>query len=127
MSGTSRTTDSQANHVCWNQMTPDRPLPLIERRRLMGQRMMVSHVTLARGFEVAVHQHENEQISCVISGSFRFWIGAEGSPQRRETVVIAGEAILFPGNVPHGGAALEDTVILDMFSPPSEATGVDRR
>lgn len=123
----SNLTSAKTTQVRWSELKPDRPLPLIERRRLIGDRMMVSHVTLSRGFEVALHRHENEQISCVLNGSFRFWIGDEGSPERREQVVKAGEAILFPGNVPHGGAALEDTVILDMFSPPSEVTGVDRR
>ncbi len=118
---------SQAKHLVWGDVVPDRPLPRIERRRLMGDRMMVSHVTLERGFKVDVHRHENEQISCVLSGAFRFWIGDEGSVDRRETIVKAGEAILFPGNVAHGGEALEQTVILDMFSPPSEVTGVDRR
>lgn len=115
------------SYVRWGEVAPDCPLPLIERRRLIGERMMVSHVTLQRGFSVAVHQHENEQISCVLSGRFRFRIGADGSADQRETIVSAGEAILFPGNVPHGGEALEETVILDMFSPPSESTGVDRR
>lgn len=118
---------AKATQVRWSEMAPDRPLPLIERRRLMGDRMMVSHVTLERGFKVDVHKHENEQITCVLSGAFRFWIGDEGSPERRETVVRAGDAILFPGNVAHGGEALETTVILDLFSPPSQTTGVDRR
>jgi quercetin dioxygenase-like cupin family protein len=118
---------AQAKHLVWAEVVPDRPLPRIERRRLMGDRMMVSHVTLERGFKVDLHRHENEQISCVLSGAFRFWIGDAGSPDRRETIVKAGEAILFPGNVAHGGEALEQTVILDMFSPPSEATGVDKR
>ncbi len=118
---------ASVTHVRWNNVSPDRPLPKIERRRLIGEKMMISHVTLLRGFSVPAHQHENEQISCVLSGRFRFWIGAEGSAGRRETIVESGEAILFPSNVPHGGEAIEDTVILDMFSPPSEATGIDRR
>lgn len=118
---------ANATQVRWSEMTPDRPLPLIERRRLMGDRMMVSHVTLERGFKVDVHKHENEQITCVISGAFRFWIGDQSSPDRRETIVRAGDAILFPANVPHGGEALETTVILDLFSPPSQATGVDSK
>jgi len=28
-------------------------------------------------------------------------------------------------NAPHGDEAIEDTLILDLFSPPSETTGID--
>lgn len=87
--------------------------------------MMISHVSLSKGFSVATHAHDNEQMSVVLSGRFRFFIGTEGTPGRRTVEVGAGEVMVLPSNTPHGGEALEDTVILDLFSPPSEKTGVD--
>jgi len=114
-----------AQKHAWADLTEDRPLPLIARRRIVGKQMMISHVTLSKGFRVGTHAHENEQMSVVLSGRFRFIIGADGSTDQRTVEVGPGEVMVLPSNVPHGGEALVDTVILDLFSPPSEKTGVD--
>lgn len=106
-------------------MPADRPMPLIERRRIIGDKMMVSRVELGRGFVVPTHAHANEQISLVLSGRIRFTI-AEGTPGARTLTLSGGEALMLPSNVPHGAEALEDTVVFDLFCPPSEKTGVDR-
>jgi quercetin dioxygenase-like cupin family protein len=104
----------------------DRPMPLIERRRIIGEKMMISEVFLTRGFDLASHQHDNEQIVVVLSGRCRFGLGAPGTPEYAEVEVSGGEVLHLPGNVPHSCRALEDTRILDLFSPVSEKTGVDR-
>lgn len=110
----------------WSDLPVDRPMPLLERRRVIGAKAMISHITLKRGCSVPTHQHENEQFSSVLSGRLRFGLGAEGSPQRREVTVGPGEVIHLPSNLPHSAEALEDTVVLDIFSPPSATTGIDR-
>lgn len=102
-------------------------MPLIDRRRIIGERMMISEVFLHKGFRLQTHQHENEQISIVVSGRLRFGIGDEGSPERYETTLTGGQVIHLPSNVPHSADALEDTVVLDVFSPPSAGTGVDAK
>jgi quercetin dioxygenase-like cupin family protein len=111
----------------WENLPKDSPMPLLERRRIMGEKMMISEVKLTKGCVVPTHAHENEQISCILSGSLKFGIGAEGSPERREVIVRAGETLLLPSQVPHSAEALEDTLVLDLFSPPSATTGIDRR
>ncbi|HBS29749.1 MAG TPA: cupin domain-containing protein [Phycisphaerales bacterium] len=116
---------NQARKVVIAELPEDRPMALIARRRIVGEKMMVSHIVLQKGFSVGTHAHENEQISIVQSGRFRFRVGADGAPDRRTIEVGAGEALVLPANVPHSGEALEDSVILDLFSPPSERTGVD--
>ena len=105
----------------------DSPMPLIRRRRVVGERMMISEVFLERGFFVASHQHENEQMVVMLSGRCLFTLGAEGTPAHREVVVHGGDVLVLPENVPHSCRALEDTRILDLFSPVSEKTGIDRR
>ena len=102
-------------------------MPLIDRRRIIGEKMMISEVHLHRGFKVPTHQHENEQFAVVLSGRIRFAIGAEGSADRYEVTLGGGEVIHLPSNLPHAAEALEDTHILDFFSPPSAGTGVDAR
>jgi quercetin dioxygenase-like cupin family protein len=52
-------------------------------------------------------------------------VGAEGTPDHRTVEVNSGEVLHLPSNVPHSCRALEDTEILDLFSPISERTGVD--
>lgn len=110
----------------WSEMPADRPRPMIERRRIVGEHSMVSHVTLKKGFTLEVHSHTNEQIGCVIAGRMRFRLGAPGGKADRVVELGAGEAVLLPSNAPHGAEAMEDSVVLDIFSPPSERTGVDR-
>jgi len=41
-------------------------------------------------------------------------------------IVEAGEILHLPSFVPHSAEALEDTLVLDIFSPPSEKTGIDK-
>ncbi|MDX2114969.1 MAG: cupin domain-containing protein [Planctomycetota bacterium] len=114
--------------VCrWNDMPADEPMPLLERRRLIGARAMISHVTLRRGCEVPVHAHENEQMSCVLSGRLRMEFPEAGGAPPRRVVLGPGEAVHIPGGVPHGAVAEDETVVLDVFAPPSATTGIDRR
>jgi len=108
-------------------------MALIDRQRIMGQRAMVSRVVLHKGFVLPAHAHENEQISIVLSGRVRFRIesggencGSSAAPAEwRDVELGAGEILLIPSGAPHGATALEETVILDIFAPPSATTGVD--
>ncbi len=88
--------------------------------------MMISRVLLHRGFRVPTHHHANEQIVVVLSGLCRFGLGVEGTADRREVEIMGGDVLVLPSNLPHSCEAIEDTLIMDLFSPPSERTGVDR-
>ena len=108
----------------WTSMEVDRPMDLVERRRVMGEKIMVSHVTLEEGFVVPPHHHENEQITIVVEGRLRFRLGeTEEAPETME--VATGEVLHLPSMLWHGAEALERTVVLDLFAPPSEGTGID--
>lgn len=111
----------------WTELPVDRPMALLERRRVIGEKAMISHVTLRKGCDVPLHSHENEQFSAVLRGCLRFTLGAAGSPDRREEDVRAGQVIHLPSNLPHAAVAIEETEVLDVFSPPSAMTGIDRR
>ncbi len=115
-----------ATHHRWQDLPQDRPMEKIARRRIIGEKAMLSEVTLSKGFVVPTHQHENEQFACILSGKLRFTI-SEGAKDQRTIDVPAGGVLHLPPNVPHGAEALEDSVVLDIFSPPSDKTGVDRR
>jgi quercetin dioxygenase-like cupin family protein len=110
----------------WSDLGCDRPMPLLERRRVIGRQMMISQVLLKQGCFVPTHAHENEQFACIMSGRLRFVIGPQGDPACREIVVGEGEVLHLPSNVPHSALAVEETLVLDLFSPPSEKTGIDQ-
>ncbi len=101
----------------WEEMPREQVTDQLSRRLITGERMMLAHVYLDKGCIVPRHSHENEQLTYVLEGALRFWIGEEGE---EEVVVRAGEVLLIPSNVPHKAEALEDTLDVDVFSPPRQ-------
>jgi len=119
------TTKQTAVVYCWDDLEHDEPIPLISRKRIIGKQAMISQVFLQKGCFVPTHKHENEQFAHIVSGRLRFGIGEDDSEHHREMIVEAGEILHLPSFVPHSAEALEDTLVLDIFSPPSEKTGID--
>ncbi|MSO49222.1 MAG: cupin domain-containing protein [Acidobacteria bacterium] len=99
----------------WNDMEKEKVSDLLDRRLITGDRMMLAHVYLKKGCVVPRHQHENEQLTYVLDGALHFWIGEDGS---QEVTIRAGEVLHIPSNVWHKAEALEDTLDVDVFSPP---------
>jgi quercetin dioxygenase-like cupin family protein len=116
----------QARQYRWSDLPQDAPMELLSRKRIIGEQMMISQVQLKKGCFVPTHSHANEQFACIMSGELRFGIGEEGTPERYEVRVKAGGVLHLPSNVPHSAEALEDTLVIDLFSPPSATTGIDR-
>lgn len=112
--------DDGVRHEKWDEMKHEQVTDDIARRLFTGERLMLAHVYLDKGAIVPTHRHENEQVTWIVSGALRFWIGEEGSDDIREVVVAAGEVLHIPSNVPHKAEALEDTFDVDVFSPPRQ-------
>ncbi len=100
----------------WEDIAKEQLNEKLRRRFLHGERAMVSQIFLAKGCVVPAHAHEAEQISYVVEGTLRLWIGRD----ERRFDVRAGEVLVIPSNVPHRAEALEDTYDLDIFSPPRQ-------
>ncbi|MGH7470420.1 MAG: cupin domain-containing protein [Longimicrobiales bacterium] len=101
----------------WDDMPKEKVSDMLERRLVTGERMMLSHVYLKKGCVVPQHSHENEQITYILEGALHFWIG----PNRDEELIVrAGEVLHIPSHVPHEALALEDTLDVDVFSPPRQ-------
>jgi quercetin dioxygenase-like cupin family protein len=101
----------------WTDMPLERVNDMLDRRLVTGDRLMLAHVYLKKGCVVPRHQHENEQITYIVEGALHFWIGED---EREEIVVRAGEVLHIPSLVWHKALALEDTLDVDVFSPPRE-------
>jgi quercetin dioxygenase-like cupin family protein len=91
--------------------------PLLDRRLITGDRMMIAHVYLKKGCIVPKHQHENEQITYIIDGELKFWIGEDES---QIVHVKSGEVLTIPSNVFHKAEAIVDTLDVDVFNPPRQ-------
>jgi quercetin dioxygenase-like cupin family protein len=111
------TTKSEPTFYRWDSMKKERVSDMLERRLITGDRMMLAHVYLKKGCIVPKHSHENEQLTYILEGALKFWIGEDGA---REITVSAGEVLLIPSNVPHKAEALEETLDVDIFSPPRQ-------
>lgn len=98
----------------WDDMPKEKVTDTFTRRLIWGERVMLAQVFLEKGTSVPKHSHENEQVSYVVKGALRFWVGDEARVQD----VRAGEVLRLPSNVPHKAEALEDMMAVDVFSPP---------
>ena len=101
----------------WDDMPREQVSDVLDRRLITGDRMMLTQVYLKKGAIVPRHSHENEQITYILEGGLRFWIG----PDESEVIdVLAGEVLHIPSQIQHKAEALEDTVDVDVFSPPRQ-------
>ena len=107
----------RATHYRWDDLPREQLNPLLARRFITGDQMMLAHVYLAKGCVVPKHSHENEQLTYILEGTLRFFLGDDES----EVVDVAsGEVLHIPGHLPHKAEALEDTLDVDIFHPPRQ-------
>ena len=106
-----------ATRYRWEDMAKEQLKPDLHRRLISAERMMLAHVYMEKGCIVPKHTHENEQLTYILEGVLRFWLGDDES----EIVdVAAGEVLHIPSNLPHKAEALERTLDVDIFCPPRQ-------
>lgn len=86
----------------------------VTRQAIHTANMTIARLRLRKDAVVPEHHHVHEQVATVEQGALKFFI--EG----REVILRAGESLAIPSNVPHGVEALEDTIVVDVFSPPRQ-------
>src|SRR5436305_7307661 len=78
---------TRMDHFAWHAVPREQLNPQLRRRAFHGSNITVAQLELAEGAVVPEHQHHNEQISMVASGSLRFEFPDE------HVTVRAGEAL----------------------------------
>ena len=73
---------------------------------------MVAH--LAAGSKMPEHQHSQEQIVHILEGRMKLIVAGTAHE------LAVGDSFYLASNVPHGVATIEDTRVLDTFSPPRD-------
>lgn len=76
--------------------------------------MTMVEVSFNKGAEGAIHSHIHEQVSYILKGSFQ--IDIEGEKE----ILKTGDTFYVKPNLLHGVLALEDSIILDVFTPQRE-------
>ena len=117
-------------HTNWSDIPVEPMNPLLGRQFVVGANVMVARITLQKGAHVPLHSHHHEQIAIPINGCLQFLLHeppeAEspdaGYPHSsvREVILRPNEVLTIPPHVPHEVFALEDTINLDLFSPPRQ-------
>jgi quercetin dioxygenase-like cupin family protein len=105
----------EATHYRWDDLPKEALKPDLARRLIATDRMMLAHVYLEQGCIVPKHSHENEQLTYILEGALRFWLGEDESDV---VDVRAGEVLHIPSHLPHKAEALETTLDVDVFCPP---------
>jgi len=107
-------TTTSPKYIPWNKVEHETLNDLIGREMIVGDRIMLARVFMKKGAHVPEHHHHNEQVTYILEGALKFAIDG------KEIVVHAGEVLCIPSNMPHEAWALEDTLDLDVFTPPRE-------
>ncbi len=77
-----------------------------------GSNMSVAKYVIKQGTLAPLHRHPHEQVSLILEGRFRYTVNG------REVVLGPGEMLFIAPDALHGAEAMEDTVVIDFFSPP---------
>jgi quercetin dioxygenase-like cupin family protein len=70
--------------------------------------------TVEAGADMPIHSHIHEQVAHVLKGKFELIVN--GEPRILEPGIVA----VIPPNIPHGGHAITDCELLDVFTQERE-------
>ncbi len=79
-----------------------------------GATTTLGYVTLAKGSQLPLHHHPQEQLTYMLDGKLEMHIGDE------LVVLEPGTVKVIPSNTPHSAVALTDCKLIDVFSPVRE-------
>ncbi len=80
-----------------------------------GGSLMMVEVSVKKGNIGKAHSHDkHEQVCYIVKGSFEVTVGDETK------ILKQGDSFYCPFNAIHGVVALEDSIILDIFTPIRE-------
>ncbi|HWJ90531.1 MAG TPA: cupin domain-containing protein [Flavisolibacter sp.] len=76
--------------------------------------MTFMYWTVKNGAVMPLHSHLHEQVAHVLKGRFELTVNGETK------ILEPGAVAVIPPHIPHGGRALTDCELLDVFNPERE-------
>ncbi|MHA1270604.1 MAG: cupin domain-containing protein [Candidatus Helarchaeota archaeon] len=73
--------------------------------------LMLVQFRLLKGANLPLHSHPHEQMGYIISGKLEFYVND------KTTILKTGDSYLVKGNIEHGAKVLENSIVIDIFSP----------
>jgi quercetin dioxygenase-like cupin family protein len=98
----------------WDTVPAEQLADNMVRRMIVGAKEMLVHWEIKKGTLAARHSHPHEQMVVMVRGKVRLAVGDD------ETIIGPDDIVVIPPQMPHEGETLEDTVLIDIFSPPRE-------
>lgn len=85
-------------------------------RKVMAynDKLFLAEHQMARGWTGAVHSHPHDQIVYIVRGHLRVSCGGKTFDAR------TGDSFVVRGGVEHGASAVEDSLVIDVFTPCRE-------
>ncbi|MDJ0820116.1 MAG: cupin domain-containing protein [Desulfobacterales bacterium] len=79
-----------------------------------GDKTLMGQFKIVKGAAVPLHSHPHEQTGFMVSGKLRFNVAGN------ITEAEPGDSWCISGDVEHSAEALEDSVVIEIFSPVRE-------
>lgn len=76
-----------------------------------GHAVTVGDVRLEPDTPIPIHNHPHEQVTYLLHGRMEFVVGDE------KRTMEPGDIAIIPGGVPHGGHAITECRVIDVFAP----------
>jgi len=86
--------------------------PLYARQLIHTDTMTVARAFMKKGCEVPEHSHPNEQVSMIEKGALQFTMDGVAKIAR------PGDVVRIASNLRHSAVAVEDSIMVEIFSPP---------
>lgn len=81
---------------------------------VFGKATLLCEFKLDKGAVIPAHKHPHEQIGFLVSGKMLFTI------DEQEYLMNRGDSWCITGNIEHKAEALEDSFVIEVFSPVRE-------
>jgi quercetin dioxygenase-like cupin family protein len=83
-------------------------------RAIHTGKISLMYWTVEAGAVMPVHSHRHEQVAHVLRGKFELTVNGE------TRILEPGTVAVIPADLPHGGHAITDCELLDVFNPERE-------
>lgn len=101
-------------YVKLDEFEPREIIPGYQGIFLHSDNMTLAYWTITAGSEMPEHSHPHEQVANILEGEFELVLDGD------RKVLRPGMVAMIPSQVPHGGRAVSNCRILDVFHPVRE-------